>query len=93
MVYLGETIRYKCQFKDFDDAIVEPTSNSIVVTNAAGVSIFTDDDPTWDDADELFYTDFTIPAEGVAGNYKIVWTAVLGANTWVISREFAVIAT
>jgi len=93
MVYLGETIRYKCQFKDFDDAIVEPTSNSIVVTNAAGVSIFTDDDPTWDDADELFYTDFTIPAGGVAGNYKIVWTAVLGANTWVISREFAVIAT
>jgi len=93
MVYLGETIRYKNQFKDFDDAVIQPTTHTITVTNPAGSSIHSDSTPDWDSENELYYTDFTIPADGAAGNYKIVWKATHGSNTWVVSREFAVEAT
>jgi hypothetical protein len=93
VVYLGETIRYKCQFKDFDDTIIQPTTHTITVTNPSGSTVHSDSSPTWDSENQLYYTDFTIPADGSEGNYKIVWKATYGSNTWVTRREFAVEAT
>ena len=90
MVYLDETIRYQNKFYDFSGGVVQPSSHTITVTNPSGQSVHTDSSPTWDSEEEAYYTDFTIPADGETGNYKIVWKATLGSNNWVISRKFNV---
>lgn len=90
MVYLGETIQYRCQFKDFKQSIVQPTTHDIKVTNPGGSSIHSSSTPTYDATKEDYYTDFTIPADGEPGNYKLVWKATKGSNNWVSKREFAV---
>lgn len=90
MVYLGETIRYTCKFYDFKSQAVQPTSHDIKVTDSDGTQIHSDTSPTYDAAEGYYYTDFTIPADGDVGNYKLVWKATYGSNTWVTKRLFAV---
>jgi hypothetical protein len=46
--------------------------------------------PRGDATNQRYYTDSTIPTDGSVGNYKIVWEATYGSNSWVVSREFAV---
>jgi hypothetical protein len=90
LVYFGETIRYKCQFKDFDDAVIQSTTHTITATNPSGSTVHGDSSPTWDSENQRYYTDFTIPADGDERNYKIVWRATYSSNSWAVSRAFAV---
>jgi hypothetical protein len=46
MVCLGDTIRYKCQFKDFDHSVIQPTTDTITVTNPSGSTVHSDSSPT-----------------------------------------------
>lgn len=89
-IYLGETIRWRNAFKDFDENAVTPTSQSISVKNPGGTEIHSDTNPNYDAGDAKYYTDFTIPADGNAGNYVIYWTATYGSVSWKAKKKFSV---
>lgn len=90
MVYLGETVRFTNKFYDFKSTAIQPSTHDIKVTDPDGGSVHTDTSPDYDETDECYYTDFTISGDGKVGNYKIVWKATHGSNTWVVKRLFAV---
>lgn len=89
-IYLGETIRWRNAFTDFDENAVTPSTQSISVKNPAGTEIHSDSSPAYDAGDSKFYTDLTIPVDGVVGNYTIYWTATYGSNTWKAKKKFSV---
>jgi len=91
MVYLGQTIRVKCKFYDFDGNVV--TSNlthSIVLKDPDGTQKFSSTSPTLDAADSSFYVDINIESSWTAGTYTVTWTATQGSNNWVSKKEFLV---
>jgi len=89
-IYLGETIRWRNAFKDFDENAVTPTTQSVSVKNPSGTEIHSDSSPNYDAGDEKYYTDVAIPADGVAGNYVIRWTATYGSVVWKGKKKFSV---
>jgi methionine-rich copper-binding protein CopC len=91
MVYLGQTIRIKCKFYDFNDNVItENLTHSIVLKDPNGTQKFSSTSPSLDAADNSFYVDVTIDSNWPAGNYTVVWTATQGSNSWVTKTTFNV---
>lgn len=91
MVYLGQTIRVKCKFYDFDGNVVtQNLTHSITLKDPSGSQKFSNTSPTLDPADNSFYVDINIDANWTAGTYTIIWTATQGSNSWVTKKEFFV---
>lgn len=99
MVYLGETIRWENQFQDFplkgveEGDFIVPSTHDISLEDPDGLEVFSDTSPnaaTDADGNPYNYVDVLIPTDGDEGNWKLVWKATHGSNSWVSSREFAV---
>jgi len=88
MVFLGETVKLKAAFYDFNGNVVHPSSHTITVTAPDGSEIFSSTSPIQDG--DTYYVTFTVPANGTVGNYKAVWKASSGSLNWVDKLEFAV---
>ena len=99
MVHLGETIRWENQFQDFPKkgetagSYITPSSHDISLLDPDGIEVFSSTSPdaaTDADGHPYNYVDIPIDDGWDEGNFKLVWKATHGSNTWVTAREFAV---
>ena len=93
MVYLGETVRMIATLVDEDAAALTPDTQSIGLYKANGTlqgELVTN--PTLVTAGQ-YRQDFTIPSDGVAGTWSIVWTVVKASKTAIGVYRITVEAT
>lgn len=87
-IYLGQTIRLKHIFYDFEGNVAYPSNHSITVTDPHGNVIYSSTSPS--QQGDYYLVSFTIPATAKPGNYKAKWEASSGDYNWIATKTFAV---
>ena len=89
MVYLGATARLKVTWWDTDEKKLTPDSQEWKVYDAAGALKETETDP-YPTEEGVYHWDYTIPATGKVGKWKLVATALAGERKGIVVLEFEV---
>ena len=89
MVYKGSTIRIRNTITDFDGNPMDPDSQEIKIYDSKGSLKATLTTPTKEDIGK-YYIDYTVPEDGEAGSWKVVWRIDKGGQAAVEVLRFAV---
>jgi uncharacterized protein YfaS (alpha-2-macroglobulin family) len=80
-VVLGETVKITNDVTDFDGNALTPDSQEITIYDPNGVLKDTNTSPQGS-AGSYFIT-YTIPSDGKAGDWKVLWKVVKGTDTGI----------
>ena len=91
MPYLGDTVRFKNTWTDYNGNALDPDSQEARIYDGAGnlVATKTDSDMTKED-DGVYFFDFELPESATAGTWKIVWKGTKSENDFIVSKYFSV---
>ena len=89
MVYKGSTIRIRNTITDFNGSLIDPDTHEIKIYDSTSALQATLTTPTKEDIGK-YYVDYTIPADALAGSWKVVWEIDKGGQKAVEVLRFAV---
>ncbi len=79
-----DTVRIRAIITDFDGSLLDPTSDVVVIYDPAGTNMGT---VTTSKVGTGTYTaDYSVPASGTAGDWKVSWKILSGTRP---AREIA----
>lgn len=90
MVYLGSTARLKVTWWDVDEKKLVPDNQVWKVYDPAGALKETKTDPYPEDEEGVYDWDYTLPATGKVGKWKLIADAVAGDRHGIVVLEFDV---
>lgn len=90
MVYLGATARLKVTWWDTDEKKLVPNTQSWKVYDSAGALKDTETNPYPESEEGVYHWDYTIPATGKVGKWKLIAEAFAGDRKGIVVLEFDV---
>ena len=89
MVYRGSTPRLKVSWRDVDESLLTPDSQEWKIYDSKDLLQDTNTDPTLE-SEGVYYWDYTIPADGETGVWRLIAKAVKGERVGISKKTFEV---
>lgn len=80
MPYQGTTVRIKNTLTDYDGSALTPDSQEVRIYDPDGTEVSGSPFMPTLESEGVYYVDYTIPADGKTGKWKVVWKAVEGTK-------------
>ena len=91
MPYLGDTVRFKNTWTDYNGNALDPDSQEVKIYDGAGnlVTTKTEADLT-KESDGVYFFDYELPETATSGTWRIVWKGTKSGNDFIVSKYFSV---